>query len=312
MIIEDRSINDLIMKLSVRKNIGLDAAKRNKDALVEYTVTKTSQKFEDIGLDCNGYTFNFSFKNNFVVLELLPVIKRVTNVGKLSLIEKIPLSENPDVEKFSNELSENIFQKIRKNYNVEGNAIKSEVASKPSELAELLGKMPFSGQSFWINIGNSSSCNYNFELEEINFRFLEPDFSKEDIMFYISEIIDYAFFIPYKFSYMTFTGKNYRIKVSYNGTAYANISCSGLSAQEEVDFLWLAGNAVDRVIFEGEYLKFDITQSYLLENLVDIHFEEEGKIFDIIRDKIVNQDDPDNLVIKYYKENSEDYIDGII
>lgn len=312
MIIEDRSINDLIMKLSVRKNIGLDAAKRNKDALVEYTVTKTSQKFEDIGLDCNGYTFNFSFKNNFVVLELLPVIKRVTNVGKLSLIEKIPLSENPDVEKISNELSENIFQKIRKNYNVEGNAIKSEVASKPSELAELLGKMPFSGQSFWINIGNSSSCNYNFELEEINFRFLEPDFSKEDIMFYISEIIDYAFFIPYKFSYMTFTGKNYRIKVSYNGTAYANISFSGLSAQEEVDFLWLAGNAVDRVIFEGEYLKFDITQSYLLENLVDIHFEEEGKIFDIIRDKIVNQDDPDNLVIKYYKENSEDYIDGII
>lgn len=312
MIIEDRSINDLIMKLSVRKNIGLDAAKRNKDALVEYTVTKTSQKFEDIGLDCNGYTFNFSFKNNFVVLELLPVIKRVTNVGKLSLIEKIPLSENPDVEKISNELSENIFQKIRKNYNVEGNAIKSEVASKPSELAELLGKMPFSGQSFWINIGNSSSCNYNFELEEINFRFLEPDFSKEDIMFYISEIIDYAFFIPYKFSYMTFTGKNYRIKVSYNGTAYANISCSGLSAQEEVDFLWLAGNAVDRVIFEGEYLKFDITQSYLLENLVDIHFEEEGKKFDIIRDKIVNQDDPDNLVIKYYKENSEDYIDGII
>ena len=312
MIIEDRSINDLIMKLSVRKNIGLDVAKRNKDALVEYTVTKTSQKFEDIGLDCNGYTFNFSFKNNFVVLELLPVIKRVTNVGKLSLIEKIPLSENPDVEKISNELSENIFQKIRKNYNVEGNAIKSEVASKPSELAELLGKMPFSGQSFWINIGNSSSCNYNFELEEINFRFLEPDFSKEDIMFYISEIIDYAFFIPYKFSYMTFTGKNYRIKVSYNGTAYANISCSGLSAQEEVDFLWLAGNAVDRVIFEGEYLKFDITQSYLLENLVDIHFEEEGKIFDIIRDKIVNQDDPDNLVIKYYKEDDTDYIYGII
>ena len=258
-------------------------------------------------MDCNGYTFNFSFKNNFVVLELLPVIKRVTNVGKLSLIEKIPLSENPDVEKISNELSENIFQKIRKNYNVEGNAIKSEVASKPSELAELLGKMPFSGQSFWINIGNSSSCNYNFELEEINFRFLEPDFSKEDIMFYISEIIDYAFFIPYKFSYMTFTGKNYRIKVSYNGTAYANISCSGLSAQEEVDFLWLAGNAVDRVIFEGEYLKFDITQSYLLENLVDIHFEEEGKIFDIIRDKIVNQDDPNNLVIKYYKEDDTDY-----
>lgn len=46
MIIEDRSINDLIMKLSVRKNIGLDAAKRNKDALVEYTVTKTSQNLK--------------------------------------------------------------------------------------------------------------------------------------------------------------------------------------------------------------------------------------------------------------------------
>lgn len=312
MIIEDRSMNDLIMKLSTRKNIGLDAAKRNKDALVEYTVTKTSQKFKNIGLDCDGYTFNFSFKNNFIILELLPVINRSTIIEKLSLIEKIPLSENPDVEKISNELSENIFQKIRKNYNVEGNAIKSEVASKPSELAELLGKMPFSGQSFWINIGNSSSCNCNFGLEEINFRFLEPDFSKENIMFYISEIIDYAFFIPYKFSYMTFIGKDYRINVSYNGTAYANIRCSGLTAQEEVNFLWLAGNAVDRVIFEGEYLKFDITQSYLLENLVDIHFEENGKIFDIIRNKIVQKDDPDNLVIKYYKENPADYIDEII
>jgi hypothetical protein len=312
MIIEDRSMNDLIMKLSVRKNIGLDAAKRNKDALVEYAIQKTTKKFKNIGLDCEGYTFNFSFKNDFIILELLPVINRITNAGKLSLIEKIPLSENPDIEKISNELSENIFQKIRKNYNNEGNAIKSEVASKPCELAELLGKMPFSGQSFWINIGNSSCCNCSFELEEINFRFLEPDFSKENILFYISEIINYAFLIPYKFSYMTFNGKDYGIKVSYNGTAYVNINCSGLSAQEEVDFLWLAGNAVDRVIFEGEYLKYDITQSYLLENLVDIHFEKEGKVFDIIRNKIVRQDDSDNLVIKYYKEDYTDYIDGII
>lgn len=245
-------------------------------------------------------------------MELLPVINRSTIIGKLSLIEKIPLSENPDVEKISNELSENIFQKIRKNYNAEGNSIKSEVASEPSELAELLGKIPFSGQSFWINIGNSSSCNYSSKLEEINFRFLEPDFLKEDILLYIFEITNYAFLIPYKFSYITFKGKNYEIEVSYNGTAYANISCSGLSAKEEVDFLWLAGNAVDRVVFKGEYLKFDITQSYLVENIVDIHFEENGKIFDIIRNKIVKQDDPNNLVIKYYKEDDTDYIYGII
>lgn len=312
MIIEDRSMNDLIMKLSVRKNIGLDVAKRNKDALVEYTITKTSQKFKNIGLDCEGYIFNFSFKNNFIILELLPVINRITNAGKLSLIEKIPLSENPDVEKISNELSENIFQKIRKNYNVEGTAIKSEVALEPSELAVLLGKIPFSGQSFWINIGNSSSCNCNFELEEINFRFLEPDFSKKDIMFYISEIIGYAFFIPYRFSCMIFSGENYKVEISYDGTVYANISCSGLSAKEEVEFLWLAGNTVDRVIFKGKYLKFDITQSYLLENLVDIHYEKNGKVFDIIRNKIVRNDDSNNLVIKYYKENSSDYIDEMI
>ena len=312
MIIEDRSMNDLIMKLSVRKNIGLDVAKRNKDALIEYTVTKTSQKFKNIGLDCNGYTFNFSFKNNFIILELLPIINRNTNIGKLSLTGQIPLSENPDVDKISNELSESLFQKMFKNYDIKKNSIKSEIASNPSELAKLFGKIPFSGQSFWINIGNSSSCNCSFELEEINFRFLEPDFSKENILFYISEIIGYAFFIPYKFSYMTFKGKDYEIKVSYNGTAYANINCYGLSAQEEVDFLWLAGNNIDRVIFEGEYLKFDITQSYLLENLVDIHYEEDGKVLDIIRNKIVNQDDPDNLVIKYYKEDHTDYIDGII
>lgn len=46
MIIEDRSINDLIMKLSVRKNIGLDAAKRNKDALVEYAVQKQGKSLK--------------------------------------------------------------------------------------------------------------------------------------------------------------------------------------------------------------------------------------------------------------------------
>ena len=68
MIQEDRTMNDLIMKLSVRNNIGLDVAKRNKDALVEYTVQKTSQKFMSIGLDCDGYIFNFSFKNNFIIL----------------------------------------------------------------------------------------------------------------------------------------------------------------------------------------------------------------------------------------------------
>lgn len=312
MIQEDRTMNDLIMKLSVRKNIGLDVAKRNKDALVEYTVQKTSQKFMSIGLDCDGYIFNFSFKNNFIILELLPIINRDTNIGKLSLLEKIPLSENPDVEKISNELSESLFQKIRKNYNDEGNSIKCEVASKPCELAELLGKMPFSGQNFWINIGNNSSCNYSSQSEEINFKFLEPDFSKENILFYIFDITNYAFLIPYNFSYITFKGKDYEIEVSYNGTAYANISCSGLSAKEEVNFLWLAGNNIDRVIFKGKYLRFDITQSYLVENIVDIHFEENGKIFDIIRNKIVKQDDPNNLVVKYYKENSSDYIEGII
>lgn len=312
MIQEDRTMNDLIMKLSVRKNIGLDVAKRNKDALVEYTVQKTSQKFMSIGLDCDGYIFNFSFKNNFIILELLPIINRDTNIGKLSLTGQIPLSENPDVEKISNELSESLFQKMFKNYNIKKNSIKSEVASNPSELAKLFGKIPFSGQNFWINIGNNSSCNYSSQLEEINFKFLEPDFSKKNILFYIFDIANYAFLIPYNFSYITFKGKDYEIEVSYNGTAYANISCSGLSAKEEVDFLWLAGNNIDRVIFKGKYLRFDITQSYLVENIVDIHFEENGKIFDIIRNKIVKQDDPNNLVVKYYKENSSDYIEGII
>ena len=59
-------------------------------------------------------------------------------------------------------------------------------------------------------------------------------------------------------------------------------------------------------------MKFDITQSYLVENIVDIHFEENGKVFDIIRNKVVRQDSHNNLVIKYYKEDYTDYIDGIL
>ena len=93
---------------------------------------------------------------------------------------------------------------------------------------------------------------------------------------------------------------------------YAVIKSWGLSAEQEIEFLSIPGNTMDRVRFSGNFLHFDITQSELMENLVDIHFEENGKIFDIIRNKIVRQDDPENLVIKYYKENSMDYIDGIL
>ena len=85
MIIEDRSINDLIMKLSVRKNIGLDAAKRNKDALVEYAVQKTRQKFKNIGLDCNGYTFQEIF---FILILLKVNLLKILSIFILKKMEK--------------------------------------------------------------------------------------------------------------------------------------------------------------------------------------------------------------------------------
>ena len=93
---------------------------------------------------------------------------------------------------------------------------------------------------------------------------------------------------------------------------YATIKSWGLSAKQEMEFLSIHGNTMDRVRFSGNFLHFDITQSELMENLVDIHYEENGKIFDIIRKKIVKQDDPNNLVVKYYEENSVDYIDEIL
>lgn len=59
-------------------------------------------------------------------------------------------------------------------------------------------------------------------------------------------------------------------------------------------------------------MQYDITQSELCENLVDIHFEEKGKVFDIIRNKVEGIEEKENSVIKFFQKEKPDYLGEIL
>lgn len=118
--------------------------------------------------------------------------------------------------------------------------------------------------------------------------------------------------MPNCFSEINFKGKDYNIDVKYKQQSYTVIKAEGLSSKEEVEYLKLAGDASDRVRFSGKYLQYDITQSELCENLVDIHFEEKGKVFDIIRNKVEGIEEKENSVIKFFQKEKPDYLGEIL
>lgn len=310
---KNKNMNGLINKIAGLKNISFYSAKNDKNLLIKLIIKNTKNILNKIGLDGNGYGFAFGFNNgygwNTFYVEAYP--KSSVSGLNQSLRTEIELENNFNVKEIAEIMSKDLVSKITENFS-DFRTISKSIFASSQKFVNFIANLPFDYSKINLKIGEKSKFCFNPEEWELKFVFDEVDIPKEKILKYIENIFLYIGTFKGNFSTIKFVGKNYNVTVKYVMNCYAVIKSWGLSAEQEIEFLSIPGNTMDRVRFSGNFLHFDITQSELMENLVDIHFEENGKIFDIIRNKIVRQDDPENLVIKYYKENSMDYIDGIL
>ena len=93
---------------------------------------------------------------------------------------------------------------------------------------------------------------------------------------------------------------------------YAVIKSQGLSAEQELEFLSFPGSVMDRVRFSGNFLQFDITQSKLIENLVDVQFEEKNDFLYINKNEIKKISNNENRLVRYFRENKPDYLGNLL
>lgn len=309
----NKNMNGLINKIADLKDISFYSAKTNKNLLIKLIIKNSKNLLNKIGLDGNGYGFTFGFNNgygwNTFYVEAYPK----SSVSGLNhcLRTEIELEDNFSVKETSEMMSEDLVSKITENFSG-FRTISKSIFKSSQKFVNFIANLPFDYSKINLKIEEKSKFSFNPEEWELKFVFDEEDVPKEKILKYMENIFLYIGTFKGNFSTIKFVGKKYNVTVKYVMNCYAVIKSWGLSAEQEMEFLSIPGSAMDRVRFLGNFLHFDITQSELMENLVDIYFEENGKVFDIIRNKIVKQDDPDNLVIKYYKGNSIDYIDEIL
>lgn len=309
----NKNMNGLINKIADLKDISFYLAKVDKNLLIKLIIKNTKNILNKVGLDGNGYEFTFGFNNgyswNTFYVEACP--KSSLSRLEQSLRTEMELENNFNIKETAEMMSKNLVVKITENFSG-FRTISKSIFKSSQKFVNFISNLPFDYSKINLKIGEKSKFYFNPEKWELKFVFDEEDISKEKILKYIENIFLYIGTFKGNFSTIKFVGKNYNVAVKYVMNCYATIKSWGLSAEQEIKFLSISGNTMNRVRFSGNFLHFDITQSELMENLVDIHYEENGKVFDIIRNKIVNQDDPNNLVVKYYKENSADYIDGIL
>ena len=302
----NKNMNSLTNKIADLKDISFYSAKTDKNLLIKLIIKNTKNLLNKIGLDGNGYVFTFGFNNgygwNTFYVEAYPK----SSVSGLihSLRTEIELENNFSIKETAEMMSKDLVVKITENFSGFRKISKS-IFKSSQKFVNFIANLPFDYSKINFKIGEKSKFCFNPEEWKLKFVFDEEDVPKEKILKYIENIFLYIGTFKGNFSTIKFTGKNYNVTVKYVMNCYATIKSLGLSAEQEIEFLSVPGNTMDRVRFLGNFLHFDITQSELMENLVDIHF-------DIIRNKVVKQDDFNNLVIKYYKENSADYIDGIL
>lgn len=310
---KNKNMNGLINKIADLKNISFYSSKTDKNLLIKLIIKNSKNLLNKIGLDGNGYIFTFGFNNgygwNTLYVEASP--KSFVSGLNQSLRAEIELENNFNIKETAEMMSKDLVSKITENFS-DFRTISKSIFASSQKFVNFIANLPFDYSKINLKIGGKSKFSFNPEEWELKFIFDEEDVPKERILKYMENIFLYIGTFKENFSTIKFIGKNYNITVKYVMNCYAVIKSWGLSAEQEIEFLSVPGNIMDRVRFSGNFLHFDITQSELMENLVDIHFEESGKVFDIIRNKVVKQDDSDNLVIKYYKENSTDYIDGIL
>lgn len=315
MEIKEKNLDALIMTLSNRKEITIESAKINKNIIVEYTIKNIKEELKKYRLNGEYYCYTIGYNKGYDLNKLYVVVSPLnpTICNRNTLTAEIELGksyEELSAEKISYELARSFIEKIDRLFDNECSIKKEFIESY--FFNKLIQNLPFGNSNFYLSIGEKSTVFYEPEFDKFGFVFNEADVPKENIVSLINSIVFNIGTLPNCFSEISFKGKNYNINVKYKQQSYTVIKAEGLSSKEEVEYLKLAGDASDRVRFSGKHLQYDITQSELCENLVDIHFEEKGKVFDIIRNKVEGIEEKENSVIKFFQKEKPDYLGKIL
>lgn len=309
----NKNMNGLINKIADLKDISFYSAKTDKNLLIKLIIKNTKNLLNKIGLDGNGYGFTFGFKDgygwNTFYVEAYP--KSSVSELNQSLRAEIELENNFSIKETAETMSKDLVSKITENFS-DFRKISKSIFKSSQKFVNFIANLPFDYSKINLKIGEKSKFSFNPEEWELKFVFDEEDIPKEKILKYIENIFLYIGTFKGNFSTIKFVGKNYNVTVKYIMNCYAAIKSWGLSAEQEIEFLSLSGNTMDRVRFSGNFLHFDITQSELMENIVDIQFEEKNSFLYINRSKIEKISNNENKLVKYFRKNKPDYLGNLL
>ena len=308
-------LDKLVMFLANAKDIPLDAAKRNRDAIMERTIKNLKKELKEFDFNAENWKYSFGFNEgedwNKLFVEIEPLNPTFCYHSPFGGETEIG-NEYPELEyeNIAKKLSASVMNTFKRFIGEKGAFQKKYINS--IYFKNFVHNLPFGFENLVLNIGDESYMFFEADELELKFKFYETDVPKENIVQLINLVVDGIGSFGKYFSKVKFEGEKYKVEVDYMQQCYAVIKTKGLSTEEEIEYLGLAGNTIDRVRFLGEHLQYDVTQNTLCENLVDIHFEQKGKIFDVIRNKVTKVDDENNPVIEYFRKNYLDWMWGIL
>jgi hypothetical protein len=309
----NKNINGLINKIADLKDISFYSAKTDKNLLIKLIIKNTKNLLNKIGLDGNGYVFTFGFNNgygwNTFYVEAYPK----SSVSELnhSLKTEIELENNFSIKETAEMMSKDLVSKITENFSG-FRTISKSIFKSSQKFVNFIANLPFDYSKINLKIGEKSKFCFDPEEWELKFVFDEEDVPKEKILKYIENIFLYIGTFKGNFSTIKFIGRNYSITIKYVMNCYAVIKSWGLSAEQEIEFFSVPGNTMDRVRFSGNFLRFDITQSELMENLVDVQFEEKNDFLYINKNEIKKINNNENKLVRYFRENKPDYLGNLL
>ena len=309
----NKNMNALINKIADLKDISFYSAKTDKNLLIKLIIKNTKNILNEIGLDGNGYVFTFGFNNgygwNTFYVEACPK----SSVSRLdqSLRTEIELENNFSIKETAEMMSKDLVSKITENFSG-FRTISKSIFKSSQKFVNFIANLPFDYSKINLKIGEKSKFSFVPEEWKMKFFLDEEDIPKEKILRYIENIFLNIGTFKENFSAIKFIGKNYTVTVKYVMNCYAVIKSQGLSAKQELEFFSLPGSVMDRVRFSGNFLQFDITQSELIENLVDLQFEEKNDFLYINKSKIEKISDNENKLVRYFRENKPDYLGSLL
>lgn len=309
----NKNINGLINKIADLKDISFYSAKTDKNLLIKLIIKNTKNLLNKIGLDGNGYVFTFGFNNgygwNTFYVEAYPK----SSVSRLNetLRTEMELEDNFNIKETAEMISKDLVRKITENFS-DFRKISKTIFKSSQKFVNFIANLPFDYSKINLKIGEKSKFCFDPEEWELKFVFDEEDVPKEKNLKYIENIFLYIGTFKGNFSTIKFIGRNYSITIKYVMNCYAVIKSWGLSAEQEIEFLSVPGNIMDRVRFSGNFLCFDITQSELMENLVDVQFEEKNDFLYINKNEIEKISNNENKLVRYFRENKPDYLGNLL